>query len=60
MREHGLAPLAAPSCTRAAIHLIGRVVFLRDDAVGPLLGGLLLKFPEVALAKLIAAERQED
>ena len=27
-----LAPLAAPICTRAAIHLIGRVVSLRSRA----------------------------
>src|SRR5664279_2925697 len=78
-----------PICTRAAIHLIGRVVFapqpgsdgqlagvaapasgplgllpaparklLRDDAVGPLRGGLPVEFPGVALAKLTLHQLQ--
>ena len=32
MMEPGLAPLAVPICTRAAIHLVGRVVSLRSRA----------------------------
>jgi hypothetical protein len=36
-----LAPLAVPICTRAAIHLIGRVVSLRSRAaLASLLGSL--------------------